>query len=79
MRTLSRASIGEEYWFIDHRAGSYTAGADRGEEASGLVASKQYPGVYWFIRDGAPDEDRAMLYAIRIDPRPACWPTSAGC
>lgn len=52
--------------YIPHRAGSYIAG-DTGDEISGAVASQQYPGVYWMIRDNGPG-DRARLYAVKIDP-----------
>jgi len=56
------------FWYVPNRAGSYLAGPQSGDEASALVASKQYPGVYWFIRDAGKPENRNKLYAIRIDP-----------
>ncbi len=56
----------EEFWYVPDRAGSYQAG-DTGDEVSAMVASRQYPGVYWMIRDNGPG-DRARLYAIKIDP-----------
>ena len=39
-------------------------------EASGMIASKQYPGVFWWHRDGGPataDKPRDALYAIKLD------------
>ncbi|MDQ3947406.1 MAG: hypothetical protein M3357_20055, partial [Actinomycetota bacterium] len=36
-------------------------------EASGLVASQRYPGVYWMIRDGARNPRRDEMYAVRFD------------
>ena len=67
-RFFDTESTQDEYWYIPNRAGSYIAGVAGGDEASGLVASQQYPGVFWFIRDAGGDEDRAKLYAIKIDP-----------
>ncbi|MEZ5383808.1 MAG: hypothetical protein R2754_18670 [Microthrixaceae bacterium] len=65
-RYFDTANRQAEYSFIPNRAGSYFAGPDGGDEMSGLVASRQYPGIYWGIRDAGGNEDRAALYAMRI-------------
>ncbi len=67
-RYFSTKDTSLDYFYIPNRAGSYLAGPAGGDEASGLTASKKYPGVYWFIRDAGGNEDRAKIYAIKIDP-----------
>lgn len=67
-RYINTRDTQDEYFYVPNRAGSYLAGLAQGNEASGLTASKQYPDIYWFIRDAGDGEDRAMLYAIKIDP-----------
>ncbi|MCB1026928.1 MAG: hypothetical protein KDB24_04085 [Microthrixaceae bacterium] len=66
-RYFDTASRQAEYSYIPNRAGSYFAGPDGGDEMSGLVASRQYPGIYWGVRDAGGTEDRAALYALRLD------------
>ncbi|MGH9034359.1 MAG: hypothetical protein ACRD0O_01225, partial [Acidimicrobiia bacterium] len=41
--------------------------ADNVGEASGMVASQRYPGVYWMIRDGATNPRRDEMYAVKVD------------
>ncbi len=39
-------------------------------EGSGMVASRQYPGVNWWLRDGGPataDKPRDAIYAVKFD------------
>ncbi|MDQ5886616.1 MAG: hypothetical protein QG628_1013 [Patescibacteria group bacterium] len=39
-------------------------------EGSGMVASRQYPGVYWWMRDGGEataDKPRDAIYAMKFD------------
>ncbi len=39
-------------------------------EGSGMVASRQYPGVYWWMRDGGDataDKPRDAIYAMKFD------------
>lgn len=41
-------------------------------EGSGLIASRQYPHLYWFIRDGGPetvDKPRSAVYSMHMDGR----------
>lgn len=66
-RYIDTGDSSAEFWYIPSRAGSYRAGPRGGDEASGLVASKQYPGIYWAIRDAGGDENRAVLYALRVN------------
>lgn len=65
-RYFDTANRQAEFSFIPNRAGSYSAGPNGGDEMSGLVASRQYPGIYWGIRDAGGDENRAAIYAMRI-------------
>ncbi len=46
-------------------------------EASGLVASRQYPGVFWWHRDGGTETattPRAAVYAMKVDSAGALVP-----
>jgi hypothetical protein len=45
----------------------FPATIDNIGEASGMVASPNYPGVYWMIRDGAQNPPRHEIYAVRFD------------
>lgn len=39
-------------------------------EGSGMIASRQYPGVYWYMRDGGEsttDKPRNAIYPVKLD------------
>lgn len=39
-------------------------------EGSGMIASRQHPGVYWWMRDGGPstaEKPREAIYAVKFD------------
>lgn len=51
--------------------GRAKAGGPNLQEASGIVASRRHPGVFWIIRDSAGDpyNYRRAIYAVRFDAR----------
>ena len=72
----TRAEQDRDYPDIIARAGTYAYDGATGE-ASGLVASRRYPGYYWMIQDPAAGVDRSALFALRFDHR-SNVSTSAG-